>query len=181
MNETACKPFKRKILVCYWFWVPQNRSHGLLSQNLWELVSAVQIVGVPKSGTNISLLWEIYWAGEIPPYYVLTFQKWGFWVRLFQHFLPCWMWSFCCLLWRSSSSSFQIFSRRKWSICGCTFVCLWEEVSWGSSYPCHLGIFQNNIHFILIYVFTSVCLVLKIHRFILEILENAKEHKGTEK
>lgn len=44
------------------------------------------------------------------------------------------VWSFCPLLWRNSSSCFQVFFREKWPICSCDLQRLWEEVSSGSSY-----------------------------------------------
>lgn len=90
-------------------------------------------------------------------------------------------WSLYPLLWRSSSSSFHFFFRGKWSMGSYRFAESIWRLSSGSSYAAICDTPPYTLYFILIYIFTLICLIFNTYMFILKNLENAKEHKGAEK
>ena len=53
---------------------------------------------------------------------------------VFLPLLHVWMWPFCPVLWSSCSASSQVLFRENCSVWAVDLLCLWEEVSSGSSY-----------------------------------------------
>lgn len=54
------------------------------------------------------------------------------------------IWSFCPLLWRNSSSCFQVFFREKWPICSCRFAAPMGGSEFRVFLYYHSGLFYKN-------------------------------------